>query len=71
MPFEQFESGKRTEQIIAEVIEDLDRGLEDPSDHHEALAKLITARTATMPNSNDRKKIDELLNDIEVRYGKV
>lgn len=71
MPFEQFGAGKRAEQIIGEVMKDLDRGLEDPIDHREAVAKLITARITTMPESAHRKKIDELLDDIEMRYGSV
>lgn len=71
MTFEQFEKGKSADQIIDEVIQDLDRGLYDKQDHQEAIAKLLVARVTTLPESIERKKIDELLEDIHARFGSV
>ncbi len=71
MSYEHIEIGKSVRQIIEETMEDLDRGLYDIQERQEVLAKLTMARVATLPESDDRKKIDELLRDIEARYGGV
>ncbi|MFZ1654740.1 MAG: hypothetical protein WBO92_00525 [Candidatus Moraniibacteriota bacterium] len=68
MHIEEFQPGKPVEQIIAETIEDLERGLYDKPSRDETVAKLMTARILTT-HSADREKIDELLHDIETRYG--
>ncbi len=71
MNFEKLPKDTNADQIITEVIEDLDRGLYDTEDHQEVVAKLLTARITTLPESPERKQIDELLGDIETRYGKI
>jgi hypothetical protein len=71
MSIENFKIGKGAEQIIQEVIEDMDRGLYDVPERREVMAKLITARITTMPESAERNKIDELMKDIRSRYGSV
>lgn len=71
MPFEHVEAGKSVRQIIEETIEDMDRGLYDKRERREVIAKLATARVTTLPGSDDRKKIDELLRDIRERYGDI
>ncbi len=69
MSFEHIEAGKSVRQIIEETIEDLDRGLYDKRERSEVIAKLMTACITTLPGSDDRKKIDELVRDIQTRYG--
>ncbi|MGB3073402.1 MAG: hypothetical protein WBB68_04060 [Candidatus Moraniibacteriota bacterium] len=70
MHIEEFQPGKPVEQIIAETIEDLERGLYDEPERTEVVAALETARVLTMPGSDGRKKIEALLREIDSRYGK-
>lgn len=67
--FENFVAGKSAEQVIRETIEDLDRGIFDKGEHQRMIAELESARLLTPPDSAERIKIDELLGDIEARYG--
>lgn len=69
MHHEQFEIGKSVSQIIQEAIEDLERGLYDASERDVVRAKLLTARALTLPGTRDNQKIEELLGDIDTRYG--
>lgn len=71
MSIERFTVGKNAEQIIQETIEDLDRGLYDARERQEVIAKLMMARVTTLPESKERTKIDELLQDVTRRYGDV
>ncbi|MBP9728324.1 MAG: hypothetical protein KBD27_03020 [Candidatus Moranbacteria bacterium] len=68
MPHERPEVGKSTEQIIEEVMAELHQGLFDEKERDEMIAKLVTARITTLPESDGRKKIDELLSDVRSRY---
>jgi hypothetical protein len=69
MYHEQFEIGKSAPQIIQETIEDLEQGLYDAPERDVVRAKLLTARALTLPGTKDHKKIEELLSDIDTRYG--
>lgn len=69
MHHEQFEIGKSVPQITQEAIEDLERGLYDASERDVVRAKLLTARALTLPGTRDHQKIEELLGDIDTRYG--
>ncbi len=71
MSIEHFVAGKSTEQIIQETIADLDRGLYDARERQEVVSALIIARITTALESPERVKIDELLQDIESRYGNI
>lgn len=65
----QHQPGKTAEQIIEETIEDLDLGLADEKEKDDMVAKLEIAQVTTLPESPERRKIDELLQDISDRYG--
>ncbi len=69
MLHERIEAGKSASQIIDGAMQHLDQGLYDRGEREAVVATLLTARITTLPESDDRKKIDELLRDIEVRYG--
>lgn len=66
----QQQPGKTAEQIIEETVEDLEQGLFDEKEMDDAVAKLEIARVTTLEGSMERRKIDELLQDIADRYGK-
>lgn len=69
MGFEEPKRGDSAERIIRESTEDFNFGLFDVQQRQEVVARLLTARITTMPGSEERIRIDELLKNIEVRHG--
>lgn len=64
-----FEPMGNPRQAIDEAVEDLNRGIYDKAEQDKITTKLQIARTMTLPDSDERREIDQLLQDIEERYG--